>query len=86
MSAEFDFGDFIPRDDISLCDTTHRSLSLPAIARTCHVIDRSVGISSYEKICGSMFTMVQHIYSYDLIVIDPSPGSNAAPFSEAGRG
>jgi hypothetical protein len=31
MSSEFDFGDFIPRDDMPWCDTTDHSLSLPTI-------------------------------------------------------
>jgi hypothetical protein len=69
MSSEFDFGDFIPRDDMQLCDTVDHSLSLPttgirfsnkAIAQTRHVIDCSVTTSSYKQICGSMFIMVQH--------------------------
>jgi hypothetical protein len=49
MSAESDFGDFISRDDMSLCDRTDHSLSLflKRIAWTCDVTDRSV-ISSYE--------------------------------------
>jgi hypothetical protein len=31
MTSEFDFGYFIPRDDMSLCDMTDHSLSLPTI-------------------------------------------------------
>jgi hypothetical protein len=66
MSSEFDFGDFIPRDDMPLCDTMDHSLSLPtigirfsnkAIAQTRNVIDYSVTTSSYKQICGSMFIM-----------------------------
>jgi hypothetical protein len=59
MSSEFDLGDFIPRDDMPLCDTMEHSLSLPTIsiqfsnktiAWTCDVIDRSLTISSDEQI------------------------------------
>jgi hypothetical protein len=69
MSSEFDFGDFIHRDDVSMCDTMDHSLLLPtigirfsnkAIARTRDVIDCSVMTSSYEQICDSMFIMSQH--------------------------
>jgi hypothetical protein len=69
MSAEFYFGDFIPRDDMPLCDTTDHRLSLPTIgiqfssktiARTCDVIGRSVTISSSEQICDQMFEMAEH--------------------------
>jgi hypothetical protein len=69
LSSEFDFGDFIPCDDMSLCDTMDHSLALPTkgiqfsnktIARTYDVIDRSVTISFYEHISDSMFIMVQH--------------------------
>jgi hypothetical protein len=61
MSSGFDFGDFIPRDDMTLWDTTDHSLSLLTIARTCDVIDCSVTISFYEKICNSMFIMAQSV-------------------------
>jgi hypothetical protein len=60
MSSKFDFGDFIPRDDMPLCNTTDESLSLPTITQTCDIIDRSVTTSSYEPICDSIFRMAQH--------------------------
>jgi hypothetical protein len=61
ISSEFDFCDFIHRDDLPLCDATDYSLPLPtigiqfskAIARTCDII------SPYEQICDSMFVMTQ---------------------------
>jgi hypothetical protein len=63
MNSGFDFRDYIPRDDLPLCDTMDHSLSLPTIeiqfskmiARTCDVIDRSVTISPYAPICDPMF-------------------------------
>jgi hypothetical protein len=61
MNSEFDFGDFIPRDDRGLCEMADDNLSLPTIARTCNVIDCFVTITSYEQICESIFIMVQHI-------------------------
>jgi hypothetical protein len=68
IRSEFDFGDFVPRDDLPLCDVKDHSLSLPtisiqfskAITRTCDMIDRSLAISSSEQICDSMFVMAQH--------------------------
>jgi hypothetical protein len=60
MGSEFDFGDFIPHDDMPLCDATDHSLSLPTVAWTCDAINRYVTISSYEQICDSMFIMAQH--------------------------
>jgi hypothetical protein len=69
MSSELDFGDFIPCDDMPLCDTMDHGLSLATIgiqfsnkviARTLDVIDCSVTTSSYGQICGSMFVMAQH--------------------------
>jgi hypothetical protein len=57
MSSEFNFSTFIPRDDMLLCNTTDSSLSLPTIARTYDMIDRSMTISSSRHICDSMFIM-----------------------------
>jgi hypothetical protein len=48
LSLKLDFGDFIPGDDMPLCDTTDHTLPLPTLLRTCDVIDRSVMINSYE--------------------------------------
>jgi hypothetical protein len=68
MSSEFNFGRFIPVDDMPLCDTTDHSFSLPTIGmqfsnktivRTCAVIDHSVTINSDEKIYDSIFIMAQ---------------------------
>jgi hypothetical protein len=35
MGSGFDFGDFIPGDDMPLCDATDHRLPLPTVARTC---------------------------------------------------
>jgi hypothetical protein len=70
MSSELDFGDFIPRDDMPLCDMMDHGLSVvtigirfsnKAIARALDVIDCSLTTSSYGQIYGSMFIMTQHI-------------------------
>jgi hypothetical protein len=69
MNSEFNFGDFSPRNDMPLLDTTDHNLSLPTIgiqfankttAWTCDVINRSVTTSSYGQICTSIFRMAQH--------------------------
>jgi hypothetical protein len=49
MSSEVDVGDFIPRDDIPLCDMTDHNVPLPTIARAYDVIDRSVTISFVNR-------------------------------------
>jgi hypothetical protein len=84
MSSVFDFGVFILCDDILLCGTTDHSLSLPTIAQTCNVIDRSVTISLSQQICHSTFIMAQHTDAFSLLPISKiSEESSARPSGDA---